>query len=168
MVILGLDPGTAATGYGVVRADGSRLSALEFGCVRTDSGTPTEERLAAIARGIGEVLERHAPDGAAIEEVYLGDNPRGAIAIGQARGALLATCGLRGVAVGEYSVAAIKTAVCGYGRADKAQVQRMVAAMLGLDAPPTPDHAADALAAAICHLARVPLDRSLERAGRTR
>lgn len=168
MVILGLDPGTAATGYGVVRAEGSRLTALEFGCVRTDSGTPIEQRLAIIARGIDEVLERCAPDGAAIEEVYLGDNPRNAIAIGQARGALLAACGLRGVAVGEYSVAAIKTAVCGYGRADKTQVQRMVAALLGLDAPPTPDHAADALAAAICHLARTPLDRSLARAGRTR
>jgi crossover junction endodeoxyribonuclease RuvC len=168
MVILGLDPGTAATGYGVVRAEGSRLTALEFGCVRTDAGTPAEERLAVIARAVDEVLDRHAPDGAAIEEVYVGDNARNAIAIGQARGALLVTCGLRNVAVGEYSVAAIKTAVCGFGRADKTQVQRMVAALLGLDAPPTPDHAADALAAAICHLARTPLDRSLERAGRSR
>ena len=168
MVILGLDPGTAATGYGLVQVEGSRMRALDYGCTRTDPHTPAEERLAAIARVIDGLLAAHEPSMVAIEEVYVGGNPRTALAVGQARGALLVLCGLRALPVAEYSVTAIKTAVCGYGRAEKAQVQRMVASILRLDGIPKPDHAADALAAAICHIGRHSLDRSVARAGTRR
>lgn len=165
MVILGLDPGTASTGYGIVTAMGSRLQSVDFGCIRTDAHTPAEERLAAIARAVDDLLAAHAPDAVAIEEVYVGGNPRTALAVGQARGAVMAMAGLRHVTVAEYTVGQIKTAVCGYGRADKRQVQTMVGAVLGLPSPPTPDHAADALAAAICHASAGPLQRSLRAAG---
>ena len=165
MVILGVDPGTAATGYGVVDAEGSRLRSVAFGCIRTDADTPLEERLAVIARGIDALIEEHAPVALAVEGVYVGGNARNALNVGQARGAVLTAAGLRHVAVAEYAVSEIKTAVCGFGRAEKGQVQRMVGAVLGLAEPPTPDHAADALAAAICHASQSPLAASLRRAG---
>lgn len=165
MVILGVDPGTAATGYGVVDADGSRLRSVAFGCVRTEAGTPLEERLAAIARAVDALIDEHAPAAVAVEGVYVGANARNALNVGQARGAVLTAAGLRGVPVAEYAVAEIKAAVCGFGRAEKGQVQRMVGAVLGLPEPPTPDHAADALAAAICHASRSPLAASIARAG---
>jgi crossover junction endodeoxyribonuclease RuvC len=165
MVILGVDPGTASTGFGVVTAVGSRLRSVAFGCIHTDAHTPLEERLAAIARAIDALIEEHAPAALAVEGVYVGGNPRSALQIGQARGAVLATAGLRHITVAEYSVAEIKTAVCGFGRAEKSQVQRMVGAVLGLPQPPTPDHAADALAAAICHASQSPLAASLRKAG---
>jgi crossover junction endodeoxyribonuclease RuvC len=165
MVILGLDPGTAATGYGLVSVEGSRLRAVDHGCVRTDAHTPPEERLAAISGAVDALLAEHEPAAVAVEEVYVGGNPRTALAVGQARGAILAACGLRHIAVSEYSVSTIKSAVCGYGRAEKAQVQRMVTAVLGLAEPPGSEHAADALAAAICHASQRPLEASLRRAG---
>ena len=148
-MILGVDPGTASTGYGVVTAEGSRLRSVDFGCVHTDAHTPLEERLAAIARAIDALIEEHAPQALAVEGVYVGGNPRNALNIG----------------VAEYSVSEIKTAVCGFGRAEKSQVQKMVGAVLGLPKPPTPDHAADALAAAICHASQSPLAASLRKAG---
>ncbi len=164
MVILGLDPGTASTGYGIVAVTGSRLRSVDYGCIYTDAHTPAEERLAAIARAVDLLLEQHQPDAVAIEEVYVGGNPRTALAVGQARGAVMTMAGLRHIAVAEYSVSQIKTAVCGYGRADKRQVQMMVAAVLGLPKPPTPEHAADALAAAICHSSQGPLQAATRRA----
>jgi len=165
MVILGLDPGTASTGFGIVTAEGSRLRSVAFGCIHTDAHTPPEERLGAIARAVDALLVEHEPTAVAIEEVYVGGNPRTALAVGQARGAVMAMAGLRHLMVAEYSVSQIKTAVCGYGRADKKQVQTMVGAVLGLPKPPTPEHAADALAAAICHASQAPLQASLRRAG---
>ncbi len=165
MVILGLDPGTASTGYGIVTVAGSRLRSVDFGCIHTDAHTPPEERLAAIARAVDALLAEYEPTVVAVEEVYVGGNPRTALAVGQARGAVLTMAGLRYIPVAEYSVSQIKTAVCGYGRADKKQVQTMVGAVLGLPKPPTPDHAADALAAAICHASTSPLQASLKRAG---
>ncbi len=165
MVILGVDPGTASTGFGVVTAEGSRLRSVEYGCIHTDAHTPLEERLAAIARAIDALIEQHAPDGLAVEGVFVGSNARNALNIGQARGAVLTAAGLRHVSVAEYTVSEIKTAVCGFGRAEKSQVQRMVGAVLGLPTPPTPDHAADALAAAICHASQSPLAASLRKAG---
>ena len=150
MVILGVDPGTASTGYGIVTAEGSRLRPVACGCVRTDAGTPLEERLAAIARAIDALIAEHAPTARAVEGVYVGGEDG---------------AGMRGVAVAEYAVSEIKTAVCGYGRADKRQVQTMVAAVLGMDAPPASEHEADALAAAVCHASQAPLAASLRRAG---
>ena len=164
-MILGVDPGTAATGFGVVDADGSRLRSVDFGCVRTDADTPLEERLAVIARAIDALIVEHEPAALAVEGVFVGGSAKNALNVGQARGAVLTAAGLRHVAVAEYAVSEIKAAVCGFGRAEKGQVQRMVGAVLGLPSPPTPDHAADALAAAICHASRSPLAASLQRAG---
>jgi crossover junction endodeoxyribonuclease RuvC len=153
VVILGLDPGIAATGYGVVEARGTRLRALAFGVIRTTPRTPHAERLATIHEGVAGLAGAHALDAAAVEELFMGPDPRGTLLLGQARGAALAACGAGGVAVTEYSVSTIKAAVCGYGRAEKQQVARMVRAVLGLEAEPG-EHAADALAAAVCHAQR--------------
>ena len=157
MVILGLDPGIAATGFGVVEAHGTRLRAVAFGVITTSPRTPHARRLAAIHDGVADVAGTHQADAAAVEELFMGPDPRGSLLLGQARGAALAACGAGGVDVTEYSVATIKAAVCGYGRAEKKQVARMVRAVLGLDAAPN-EHAADALAAAVCHAqhARAP------------
>jgi crossover junction endodeoxyribonuclease RuvC len=157
MVVLGIDPGTASTGFGVVESSGSRLRAVEDGVIETRAGVPLERRLAEIHDRVGELLDRHAPDAIAIEELYFGANARTAFAVGQARGVVLLAAGQRQVPSRSYTPQQVKGAVCGHGRADKAQVGRMVARLLGLPAPPAPDHAADALAVAICDLNRSPL-----------
>ena len=148
---LGIDPGTASTGFGVVESAGQRLTALCGGVISTPSGLPLEQRLAAIVARLGELLEDQRPDALAIEEVYFGRNARSAFAVGQARGAVLAAAGGRDVPCFSYTPQAVKLAVCGSGAAGKEQVQRMVGALLALPAPPESDHAADALALAICH-----------------
>jgi len=151
MIVLGIDPGTAATGYGVVEERGSTLRALDLGVVTTRSGADAGARLATIHERVRELLLAHRPACVAVEELYVGPNPRSILAVGQARGAALVACGTLGVPVAEYSVSVIKTAVCGYGRAEKGQVGQMVRAILALDRPPSSEHACDALAAAICH-----------------
>ena len=161
MIVLGIDPGTASTGYGVVHSQGSRLLALAEGVIQTSAGTPLERRLADIHARVGELLDRHGVDGVAIEELYFGANVRTAFAVGQARGVVLLAAGQRGIPSRSYTPQQVKGAVCGHGRAAKDQVGRMVARMLGLTAPPTPDHAADALAVAICDLNRAPLTTAL-------
>jgi crossover junction endodeoxyribonuclease RuvC len=161
MVVLGIDPGTASTGYGVVESSGSRLRALEDGVIATRPGIPLERRLADIHARVGALLEAHAPDAIAIEELYFGANARTAFAVGQARGVVLLAAGQRGVPSRSYTPQQVKGAVCGHGRADKAQVARMVARLLGLEAPPSPDHAADALAVAICDVNRAPLAQAV-------
>ena len=157
MVILGLDPGIAATGYGVVAARGTRLFAVAHGVIRTSAREPHAERLAAIHRCVAAIAEEHGVECAAVEEVYVGPDARGTMLLGQARGAALAALGAAGLDVGEYAVATIKSAVCGYGRAEKQQVARMVRAILSLDAEPPNEHVADALAAAICHAHQLPI-----------
>ncbi len=161
MIVLGIDPGTASTGFGVVESSGSRLRALEHGVIATAAGVPLERRLADIHARVGELLERHDPDALAVEELYFGANVRTAFAVGQARGVILLAAGQRGVPSRSYTPQQVKGAVCGHGRAAKDQVGRMVARMLGLAAVPTPDHAADALAVAVCDLNRAPLARAL-------
>jgi crossover junction endodeoxyribonuclease RuvC len=161
MIVLGIDPGTASTGFGVVQSAGSRLHALEEGVIRTFAGTPLECRLADIHARVGELLDRHRPDAIAIEELYFGANVRTAFAVGQARGVVLLAAGQRGVPSRSYTPQQVKGAVCGHGRAGKDQVGRMVARMLGLAAPPARDHAADALAVAICDVNRAPLARAI-------
>jgi crossover junction endodeoxyribonuclease RuvC len=161
MIVLGIDPGTASTGYGVVQSAGSRLRALEGGVIKTSTGTPLERRLADIHARVGELLDRHRAEAVAIEELYFGANVRTAFAVGQARGVVLLAAGQRGVPSRSYTPQQVKGAVCGHGRAGKDQVGRMVARMLGLTTPPTPDHAADALAVAICDLNRAPLAGAL-------
>jgi crossover junction endodeoxyribonuclease RuvC len=166
MIVLGIDPGLANTGYGVVARDGrNRLVALDGGVVETRAGAPPERRLADIYAAIDALLVEHEPDGVALEELYFGQNVRTAFAVGQARGVVMLAAGQRGVPCCGYTPQAVKSAVCGSGRADKEQVARMVAALLGLEAPPRPDHAADALAVAVCHVNRAPLSRALAQAG---
>jgi crossover junction endodeoxyribonuclease RuvC len=157
MVVLGIDPGTANTGYGVVERRGSRLVAVDGGVIETRAGVDLSLRLATIHARMCELLDEHRPAAMAVEDLYFGANARSAFAVGQARGVVLLAAGERGVPCRSYTPQQVKGAVCGSGRADKAQVQRMVAALLSLPEPPTPDHAADALAVAVCHANRAPL-----------
>ena len=156
MIVIGVDPGLAATGFGVVARRGARLVALDGGVVRTGPGTPEELRLAEIFARLGALLDEHRPAALAIEQLYFGRNVRSALAVGQARGAVLLAAGQRGVDCAAYTPQQVKAAVCGGGGAAKAQVQRMVGALLSLPEPPREDHAADALAVAICHHNHAP------------
>jgi crossover junction endodeoxyribonuclease RuvC len=161
MIVLGIDPGTASTGFGVVQSTGARLCALECGVIETRAGIPLERRLAQIHERVGELLDEHAPAAVAIEELYFGTNVRTAFAVGQARGVVLLAAGQRGVPCRSYTPQQVKGAVCGHGRAGKDQVGRMVAKLLGLADAPAADHAADALAVAICDASRAPLARAV-------
>lgn len=161
MIVLGIDPGTADTGYGVVQSAGSSLHALASGVIQTRAGVPLERRLAEIHGRVDELLGRHRPDALAVEELYFGNNAQTAFAVGQARGVVLLAAGQHRTPTRSYTPQQVKGAVCGHGRAGKEQVSRMVARLLGLPAPPTPDHAADALAVAICELNRGPLAEAL-------
>lgn len=157
MIVLGIDPGIANTGYGVVVSSGSRLQVLEYGVIETAAATATEMRLAEIHADVGELIGRFEVEAVAVEDLYFGANVVSAMAVGQARGVVLLAAGQQRVAVNAYTPQQVKAAVCGSGRADKAQVARMVARLLGMSAPPKPDHAADALAVALCELNRAPL-----------
>jgi crossover junction endodeoxyribonuclease RuvC len=157
VTVLGIDPGTAACGYGVVGRDGARLVAVDFGWFGTPASDEPQARLKRIHDEIVDLVARHAPDAVALEESFVGADARTALSVGQARGAALVACANADVSCAEYSPATVKQAVCGYGRADKAQVQRMVRAILSLDEEPRPHHAADALAVAICHALASPL-----------
>jgi len=157
--VLGIDPGTAACGYGIVHESDGRLRALCHGWWRSRSRERVELRLHRIFEGVGELIGEHAPDAVALEESYVGADARIALSVGQARGAVLVAASSAGVECVEYAPARVKQAVCGYGRAEKEQVQRMVKAILGLHELPEPHHAADALAVAICHALAPPLLR---------
>ncbi len=153
MLVLGIDPGTATTGYGLVREnqDGS-LEAIAYGVILTPSGLPMPQRLLELNHQLAELLLLHRPESSAVEKLFFQRNVRTAISVGQARGVVLLCLAQAGLEVGEYTPLEIKQAVAGYGGADKQQVQQMVRALLGLPDIPRPDDAADALAVAICHL----------------
>ena len=151
VVILGIDPGTANTGYGVVARSRGRLVALDGGVIETAAGAELPARLAAIHERVGALIDEHAADAVAVEDLYFGANARSAFAVGQARGVVLLAAGQRGLDCVSYTPQQVKAAVCGSGRAQKGQVQRMVQRLLALAELPSPDHAADALAIAICH-----------------
>ena len=157
MKVLGIDPGTAACGFGIVHASGGRLTAVEFGWWQTRSRDAPQVRLKRIHDEVADLIARHDPAAVALEESYVGADARTALSVGQARGAALVACAAAEVACAEYPPASVKQAVCGYGRAEKAQVQRMVRSILGLAEEPRPHHAADALAVAICHALAPPL-----------
>jgi crossover junction endodeoxyribonuclease RuvC len=161
VVVLGIDPGTANTGYGVVTARGGRLAALDGGVIKTSPTEPLERRLARIHARLCDLITEHRPDALAVEQLYFGQNARTAFAVGQARGVVLLSAGIAGVPCFSYTPQAVKVAVCGSGGAAKEQVQRMVGALLSLPEPPQPDHAGDALAVAICHANGAPLERAL-------
>jgi len=155
--VIGIDPGTAACGYGIVHESGGRLRAIDHGWWKTSAAERPELRLKTIFDAVVELVALHQPDAVAIEESFVGVDARTALSVGQARGAVLVAAALAGVECTEYAPARVKQAVCGYGRAEKAQVQRMVKAILALEKLPTPNHAADALAVAICHALAPPL-----------
>ena len=159
MKVLGIDPGTAACGYGIVHESGGRLRATCHGWWRTSARERPAARLLTIFTGVQELIAEHEPDAVALEESFVGADARIALSVGQARGAVLVAASSAGVACTEYSPSSVKQAVCGYGRAEKQQVARMVKAILALDAMPEPSHAADALAVAICHALSSPLLR---------
>ena len=161
MKVLGIDPGTAACGYGIVHASGGRLKAVEFGWWQTRARERPELRLKQIHDAIAELIDRHEPEAVVLEESFVGADARTALSVGQARGVVLVASALAGVECAEYAPARVKQAVCGYGRAEKAQVSRMVQAILSLDAAPSSSHASDALAVAICHALAPPLLKAL-------
>ena len=151
MVILGVDPGLAHTGWGVVETRGSVCRARAYGCVATRAHEAIDSRLGRIYDELRAVIEKFGPTELAIENVYFGENVKSAIATAQARGVAIVACSKAGLSVGEYTPMQIKQAVVGTGAADKHQVMYMIRSILALDHEPRPDHAADALAAAVCH-----------------
>ena len=163
VIVLGIDPGTAHTGFGVVLSRGRRLVALDGGVIGTGATEPLERRLARIHARVRDLIAEHSPDAVAIEELYFGQNVRTAFAVGQARGVVLLSAGMSGLPCFSYTPQQVKQSVCGSGRAEKSQIQRMVRALLSLPEPPAPDHAADALAVAICHANGAPLEEALQR-----
>ena len=159
MKVIGIDPGTASCGYGIVHESEGRLRAIDHGWWKTPAGERPELRLKTIFDGVAELIEQHRPDAVALEESFVGADARTALSVGQARGAVMVAAANAGVMCAEYAPARVKQTVCGYGRAEKQQVQKMVKAILGLPTEPTPTHAADALAVAICHSLAPPLLR---------
>ena len=162
MIILGIDPGLAHTGWGVIETRGSVCRARAYGCVTTRSSDPIDQRLGTIYDEVDRVIETYHPTHLAIEKIFFGENVRSAIATAQARGVAIVACARAGLEVGEYTPMQIKQAVVGTGGADKYQVIYMVRHVLALDHDPHPDHAADALAAAVCH-ANLSRTKSLAR-----
>ncbi len=152
MLVLGIDPGTAITGYGLVREDEEGLTLVDYGVITTAAGNPLPERLQAIYQGLADVARKHQPQQAAVEELFFSRNVRTALSVGHARGVTLLALADAGLAIHEYKPLEIKQAITGYGGAGKQQVQEMVRLLLNLDHVPEPDDAADAVAVAVCHI----------------
>lgn len=152
MIVIGIDPGTARTGYGLVREADGALAAVAYGVIETAAGIPLHRRLQTIHRELRDLLALHRPVSGAVEKLFFARNVTTALAVGQARGVAMLALADANVAVAEYTPLEVKQAVAGYGRADKPQMQAMVRMLLGLSEIPRPDDAADALAVAICHL----------------
>lgn len=149
--ILGIDPGYAIVGWGVVDYDNNRFRVVDYGSIRTKAGTDTVERLEKIYDGMNLLLEKYKPEHLAIEELFFNTNQTTGIVVAEARGIILLAAKQHGLTIGEYTPLQVKQAVVGYGRAEKEQVIQMVTTMLGLPKPPKPDDTADALAIAMCH-----------------
>lgn len=157
MKVLGIDPGTAACGYGIVHGSDGRLRAVASGCWRTSPRDRLDARLLTLFEGVRALIAEHEPDAVALEESYVGADARIALSVGQARGAVLVAAAAAGLECAEHAPARVKQTVCGYGRADKSQIQRMVKLILGLDEEPANSHIADAYAVAISHALSSPL-----------
>ena len=151
MIILGIDPGFAIVGWGVVEYSGSRFKTLGYGAIETPAGMDTEQRLSLIFDGIKKLIETYSPDNMAIEELFFNTNQTTGIRVAEARGVIIMCAYRMGVKVFEYTPLQVKQSVVGYGRAEKKQVITMVTMFLGLKTPPKPDDTADALAIAVCH-----------------
>ena len=152
MLVLGIDPGTATTGFGLVREDQAGLALVDCGVITTPAGQPLPGRLQTIYQGLRDVVAQHQPQIAAVEELFFSRNARTALSVGHARGVTLLALADAELPIHEYKPLEIKQAVAGYGGADKRQVQEMVRMLLDLDHVPQPDDAADAVAVAICHI----------------
>ncbi|HLF28414.1 MAG TPA: crossover junction endodeoxyribonuclease RuvC [Anaerolineae bacterium] len=152
MIVLGLDPGTATTGYGFIREENNSLKAVAYGAITTPADWALAQRLVALHRALSDLLALHQPSSAAVEQLFFSRNVRTALAVGHARGVMLLALAQTGLRVSEYTPLEVKQAITGYGRADKKQMQEMVRVLLGLASIPKPDDVADALAVAICHL----------------
>ena len=165
MIVIGVDPGTARTGYGIIENDSSgNLHAIAYGVITTQPDASTEERLRIIYTQLNEIITLHQPESGAVEKLFFKKNITNAIAVGQARGVIILSLGNMGIDVSEYYPTEVKTAVTGYGAAEKRQIQTMVKALLRLDEIPQPDDAADALAIAICHINSLTI-KNLTQAG---
>ncbi len=151
MLVIGIDPGSALTGFGIIKETGNKLTAVDYGCIRTSSSEPLEIRIHKIYQDVKKLIKEHRPDFFAVEELFFNKNVRTALTVGHARGAILVAAAECGLAVHEYTPLQVKQAVVGYGRADKSQIQFMVKTILSLPQAPKPDDVADALAVAICH-----------------
>ena len=153
MLVIGIDPGIAITGYGLIKTDQrNEYQCVDFGVIRTKAGLPDAERLSILYSDLTEIINLHRPDTSAVEKLFFQKNVKTAISVGQARGVAMLTLAQANLAVEEYTPNEIKQTVCGYGNAGKRQVQRMVQTLLNLKDLPKPDDAADALAVAICHI----------------
>lgn len=151
MIVLGIDPGLARTGYGVVEKTSATLKELDCGYISSPAGMPVYQRIYIVYKSVLRLLEQYNPEALAVEQLFFCKNVRTAMQVGEARGAVLTAAAQHNVQVFEYTPLQVKQAVAGYGRAEKKQVQQMVCLLLNLSAPPKPDDAADALAVAICH-----------------
>jgi len=164
MLILGIDPGTAITGFGVVEQSAGKVQAVEFGVFKTAARDNPEVRLAQLYHHLLAIIQRHRPGALAIEKLFFGSNVTTAFSVGQARGVIMLAAAQNQIPIFEYAPNEIKLSVSGYGKADKKQIQHMVKQLLGLKEAPKPDDAADALAVAICHLGTVGLREKLRKA----
>jgi crossover junction endodeoxyribonuclease RuvC len=165
VIILGIDPGTAALGYGIVERSGGRLRAIDYGCLETSADLTLPERLLAIHALLDDLIQLHEPAVVAVERLFFSRNAQTAIAVGQARGVVLLAAAQHGRPVREATPNEVKSAVAGFGAADKGQVARMVQLVLGMTTLPTPDDASDALAVAICIANRIGQVERAPRAG---
>jgi len=168
VLVMGIDPGVASTGFGVVRIAGGQMSAVDGGVIEMPPGDRLEIRLARIHAELEQLVSWHSPAALALEDLYFGKNVRSAIAVGQARGVAMLAAAQHEIPCFDYTPQAVKLSVCGSGAADKQQVQQMVGALLGLPRPPESDHAADALAVAICHASQTRFEHGVNRAASPR
>ena len=151
LIILGVDPGIAVCGYGIIQAKGNRMQCINYGTIKTDSCEAAQTRLKMVYQGIHQLIVEYAPDTSAIESLFFCRNTKTAMQVGQAKGVIMLALAHQGVELFEYTPLQVKQGICGYGGADKQQVQSMVKRLLCLPEPPKPDDAADALGVAICH-----------------
>lgn len=151
LVIMGIDPGFAITGYGIVKYEGNKFSVIDYGAVTTEAKTPLAERLLLLNNGLEDIIKKYMPSAVAVEELFFNKNIKTALNVGHGRGVALLSAAKMGIQVFEYTPLQVKQSVVGYGRAEKAQMQQMVKVILNLPAVPKPDDVADALAVAVCH-----------------
>ncbi len=162
MLFLGIDPGLASLGYGLIKEDGDRLKCIDYGVVKTRSTSDTAQRLLKLYQKVDELLMSHQPNYMVLESLFFAKNVKTALAVGQARGVVILAAAMREISFYEYTPLQVKQAITGYGQASKRQIQELVKSILGLPEIPRPDDAADALAIALCHLQSYKMLANLE------